>query len=63
MRKDTYTGGEHYFILFKEGTHAVIRETPDFEPENEVVFTGKYEKCSEYIDNLVVDNFEYDMNI
>ena len=40
MRKDTYTGGEHYYILFKEGRHAVMRETPDFESENEVIYQG-----------------------
>ena len=63
MRKDTYTGGEHYYILFKQGTHMVMRETPDFEPENEVIYRGNYKDCSNYIDNIVIKNFEYDLNI
>ena len=63
MRKDTYSGGEHYYIIFKNGNHAVMRETPDFEPENETVFTGHYEKCVKFIDDLVNANADYDLNI
>ena len=63
MRKDTYTGGEHYWIQFENGIHVVKRETPDFEPENEVVFKGHYEKCVKFINDLVIANADYDLNI
>ena len=63
MRKDTYTGGEHYYIIFKDGTHAVMRETPDFDPENETIYQGAYNECSRYIDDLVINNYEYDLDI
>lgn len=47
-RHDTYTGGEHYWIMFRNGIHKVFMETPDFMPENEIVFVGHYEDCVDW---------------
>lgn len=63
FRHDTWTGGEHYFIIFRSGTHALMKETGELEPVNEVIFTGHYEKCVSLLDEIVESNFEYDMNI
>lgn len=62
-RNDTYTGGEHYWIRFHNGTHEVRRETGPNEPDNETVFTGKYADCLKYLDKVVEDNAEYDLNL
>lgn len=62
-RHDTYTGGEHYWIRFHNGTHEVRRETLPSEPDNETVFTGKYTECVEFLKKTVEENAEYDMNL
>lgn len=53
FRMDTYIGNEHYWIRFNNGTHEVRHETPDDCPDNETVFTGRYEKCVEWIKEAV----------
>lgn len=63
MRYDTYTGGEHYWIRFYNGIHEVRRETSDCCDDNETVFAGHYEKCIEYLENLKVENADYDLNL
>lgn len=63
FRCDTWTGGEHYFISFRNGTHHVMMATPDYKPENETIFTGTYEDCISKLANVVQGNYEYDMNI
>jgi len=63
FRHDTYTGGEHYCILYENGTHVVLRETPDCYDDNETVFTGTYEQCVEWIENTRVENADYDLNL
>lgn len=64
FRNDTYTGGEHYWIRFHNGTHEVRKADPDLEDlEIETVFTGHYEKCVQYIEDQVVANADYDLNL
>ena len=63
MRHDIYTGGEHYWIRFYNGIHEVRRETPDFMDDNETVFTGHYKECVKYLEDLRIENAEYDLNI
>lgn len=63
FRHDTYTGGEHYWIEYKDGTHVVRRETPDCYDDNETVFTGHYEQCVEWIENTRIENADYDLNL
>lgn len=60
----TFTGGEHYWIRFHNGTYEVRKETPDeFSEDDETVFSGHYEKCKEYINNLISKNVDYDLNL
>ena len=63
MRHDTYTGGEHYWIRFHNGTHEVRRETYDCCPDNETVFRGHYEDCVKWLENEVASNYEYDHDL
>lgn len=58
IRHDTYTATNHYWIRFHNGTHEVRRATPDWEEDNETVFTGHYEDCVKYIDDLYVEHLE-----
>ena len=61
MRHDTWTGGDHYWIRFHNGTHEVRRELPEeYYDDNETVFTGHYGECVEWINNKVVENYEFD---
>lgn len=62
-RRDTYTGGEHYWIRPHNGTHEVRRETGRGWPDNETVFTGSYEACVAYLTQLEIDNAEYDLGL
>ena len=59
----TYTGGEMYWIAYYRGTHEVRRETPSCYDNNETVFTGSYEKCVQYLEDLKIANAEYDLDI
>lgn len=62
--RHTFTGGEHYWIRFHNGTHEVRREMPDeFSSDNETVFSGHYDECNRYIDDLLEDNADYDLNL
>lgn len=63
FRNDTYTGGEHYWIRFYNGTHEVRRETADCFDDNETVFTGDYEDCLCYLQKLQAENVDYDFNL
>ena len=58
IRQDTWTGGEHYWIRFHRGIFEVRKESF---PEKETVFVGHYEKCEEYLKNLLIENVEYDL--
>lgn len=62
-RNDIYTGGEHYWIRYRNGTHEVRRETYESEPDNETVFTGSYEACCSYLQQKQIDNADYDLNL
>ena len=59
-RHDTYTGGEHYWIMWHDGNHHVYCEDGD---KNVIVFTGWYERCVAYINQQVEVNYEYDHNL
>lgn len=63
FRNDTYTGGNHFWIRFHNGQHEVRMETPDYCDDNETVFVGHYEDCVKYINNLLVTNADYDLNL
>lgn len=63
IRNDIYTGGEHYWIRFRNGTHEVRRETGPSFPDNETVFTGRYEQCIDYLNRLLEENADYDLNL
>lgn len=63
QRHDTWTGGEHYWIRWGDGQHEVRMELPDIYDDNQTVFTGTYEACIEYLDNLIIENAEYDLNL
>lgn len=62
-RNDTYTGGEHYWIRFRNGTHEVRRETGPSYPDNETMFTGSYEQCCGWLQKQMEANVEYDLNL
>lgn len=57
-RHDTYTGGEHYWVRFHNGTHEVMKETHFSCLDNKVVFSGHYEDCVDFIENLVRENMD-----
>lgn len=61
--RHTFTGGEHFWIRFYNGTHEVRREMPDECEDNETVFSGNYEECGKYIENLLIENADYDLNL
>lgn len=62
-RNDIYTGGEHYWIRFHNGTHEVRRETYPSCPDNETVFTGTYEQCCGWMQHRMEENADYDLNL
>ncbi len=57
----TYTGGEYYWIAYVNGTYNVrkMEEVTD----NITVFSGNYEECVQYLNNLVNENADYDLNL
>lgn len=63
LRCEAYTGGEHYWTRFHNGTHEVRREAPEHCEDNETVFTGFYEECVRYIEKIKKDNTDYDLNL
>ncbi len=63
IRGDVYTGGEHYWIRFYNGTHEVRRETCKSDPDNETVFKGTYKECVEWLEKTIKANYEYDHNL
>lgn len=60
MRNDTFTGGEHYWIGFNKCSSVVYME--DIE-NNVIVFRGNYEACVNYINNLLIENADYDLGL
>lgn len=56
----TYTGGEHYWIVFNNGIHEVRLDEVE---EIETVFVGNYAECLHYIHELIVENADYDLNL
>ena len=60
MRNDTWTGGEHYWIQYSNGTHHVMVEETD---DNNVCFTGRYDACVNHINKLLEENADYDLNL
>lgn len=64
LRRDVYTGGEHYWIMYYHGGYAVMMEMPECYDENRVVFhSGSYSACVRKLDEIVANNYEYDMNL
>lgn len=63
FRHDTYTGGEHYWIRYREGRHEVRRETPECYDDHETVFVGSYEAALKYLEELRAANADYDLNL
>lgn len=63
FRHDTYTGGEHYWIRFHNGTHELRKETYPNDEDNETVFTGSYESCLAKLQQIVEVNADYDLNL
>lgn len=62
FRHDKYIGTYHYWIRFYNGTHEVRKAEPDNpnydEIEIETVFTGHYEDCVKYIDDVETEYLE-----
>ena len=63
FRHDTYTGGEHYWIEYRNGTHAVRMELPDCYDDNATLFIRNYEQCINWIENVIIENAEYDLHL
>jgi hypothetical protein len=59
-RYDTFTGGEHYWIRFYNGQHEVRKANGQ---SYDVVFTGHFEDCLRYLEDLMRINYEYDHNL
>lgn len=57
-----YTGGEHYFVEYFNGTHRVVRVDYTHD-EPDVEFIGKYEECLKWLYDLVQANADYDLNL
>lgn len=62
MRHDTYTGGEHYWIIFRNGHHEVRMEGYPGQ-DNKTVHAGNYEDCIAWLENEKISNAEYDLGI
>lgn len=60
MSNETYTGGEHYWIGFNKGSSVVYME--DIE-NNVIVYRGNYEDCINYINKLVIENADFDLDL
>ena len=52
MFENCYIGNEEYIIRFRNGTHEVLDEN------GKVVFTGWYEKCKAFLNDLWVAYLE-----
>ena len=65
MSDNFYTGGSEYYITSEKGTHHIkqVGFLDNGENNDEIVFTGSYEKCLTEKQRIIVDNFEYDMNL
>lgn len=63
FRHDTYTGGEHYWVRFHNGSHELRRENHYPGEDNETVFTGSYESCLAKLQQIVEGNADYDLNL
>jgi hypothetical protein len=55
-----HSGGNLYLIRFENGTYYVIEYDGDIETN---LFSGHYEDCVNYIQNIVIENADCDMNL
>lgn len=55
-----FSGGNEYFITFRNGQHCVMHEEFD---KNEIDFEGHYEQCVEYLHKIREENVDYDLNL
>lgn len=63
MRHDMYSGGEHFWIMMKNGTYCVMREGLPSEDFNHVVFSGHYDECLKCLDRIWWADRETEMDI
>lgn len=59
----TFTGGEHYWIRWHNGTYEVRREIPYEDEDHETVFKGHYNSCLNFLKEIVYANVDYDLNL
>lgn len=59
----TYIGSEMYWIVKYRGTYEVRRETPPCDDRNATVFTGSFDKCKAYLEELKVFYADYGLNL
>ena len=56
-----YTGGLEYMIRYRKGTLYILRES--FDDEFEEIFQGHHEECQAKMQEIIADNYEYDLGI
>ena len=60
----TITGGCAYWIrCCGNGVYNVRRECGDESLDNETVYTGTYTECKAYLQHVLEENADYDLNI
>ena len=59
---EAYTGGEHYFILYKFGTHHLCRVTK-YGDDYVIESSGTFEECMKALQAKIESNYEYDLNL
>ena len=53
-----YIGSTTYLLRFRNGIHEIV-ECDDFNEDNrKIIFSGHYEKCRAYLENLEVAYLE-----
>jgi hypothetical protein len=55
-----HSGGNLYLIRFENGTYNVIEYDGEIKTN---LFHGHYEDCIKHLENIVIENADYDLNL
>ncbi|MNH66558.1 hypothetical protein D3C73_185920 [compost metagenome] len=58
-----YTGGNEYYMTFKNGNHELRKITNEDTADYETVTCGHYQKCQAVMTDIMNSNIEYDHNL
>lgn len=58
-----YSGGELYYICYRNGQYHVMRDSGYDEVEDDCIYSGFYEDCKSMFLVIREENVDYDYNL